>query len=96
MTKIVLEQLVWDDFNHEHIKKHHVAIKEIEQALKHLLVHRKGHNKKIVLIGRAGKRLIAMVLGHEKGNTYYAVSVRDADRKERKLVYEKEGKNKNS
>ena len=92
MTKLRIEQLVWDDFNREHINKHNVAIAEVEEAIIQVLAHRKGRKGKIILIGRAGKRLLAIVLGQEQGNKYYPVSVRDADRKERKLVYEKESK----
>ena len=93
MTKIVLSQLIWDNWNKEHIKIHDVSIEEVEEAISNLLAHRMGHSGKVVLIGRSGKRLIAMVLAKEKGSTYYVVTARDADRKERKLVYEKEDKN---
>ena len=92
MTKIILSQLIWDSWNREHIKKHNVAVEVVEEAVSNLLAHRMGHDGKIVLIGRSDKRLIAMIIAHEEGNKYYVVTARDADRKERKLVYEKEGK----
>lgn len=92
MTRIVLEQLIWDDWNTEHIKKHNVSAREVEEAINNVLAHRMGYDKKIILIGRSGKRLLAMIVAKEKGNKFYPVTVRDADRKERKLVYEKKGK----
>lgn len=90
MTRIRIKQLIWDEWNTEHIKKHGVSREEVEQAVTNIVAHRMGHSKKIILIGRAGNRLIAMIMGHENGNTYYPVTARDADKKERKLVYEKE------
>lgn len=92
MTKITLSQLVWDDWNKKHIKKHTVTVEEIEEAISNIIAHRMGHSRKIIIIGRSGKRLIAMILGREEGNRYYVTTARDADRKERKLVYEKENK----
>lgn len=92
MTRIVLEQLIWNDWNIEHIKKHNVSSKEVEEAISNILAHRMGYGRKIILIGRSGKRLLSMIVAKEKGNKYYPVTVRDADRKERRLVYEKEKK----
>lgn len=90
MTIIKVEQLVWDDFNSEHIKRHGVSKEEIEETLTHLLGHKRGKKGKLILIGRAKKRLISVIIGQEKGNTYYIVTARDAARKEREHVYEKE------
>lgn len=92
MTRITLSQLVWDNWNKQHIKKHGFTIEEIETVISNIVAHRMGHSRKIVIIGRSGKRLIAMILGREEGNKYYVTTARDADRKERKLVYEKENK----
>lgn len=92
MTEIGLSQLIWDQWNIEHIKKHAVRVKEVEEAITNLVAHRLGYGGKIILVGRSGKRLIAMIMAQEEGNTYYLVTARDADRKERRLVYEKETK----
>lgn len=92
MTKIELTQLIWDSWNLEHIKKHNVTVGETEEAVVSISVHRMGHSGKIILIGRSGKRLLAMIMAHKEENKYYIVTVRDADKKERRLAYEKEGK----
>ena len=68
MTKIVLEQLIWDVWNTKHIKKHNVSIRETEEAISNIIAHRMGYDKKIILIGRSGKRLLAMIVAKEKGN----------------------------
>jgi uncharacterized DUF497 family protein len=92
MTRIVVKWLVWDEFNTEHIKKHNVTIEEVETAIKHLVTHKKGKKGKYMLFGRTAKRILALIAGREGENTYYIVSARDADKPERRRVYEKERK----
>jgi len=92
MSKIRIVQLVWDKWNAEHIKKHNVAKSEIEEAISNVNAHRQGHSGRIVLIGRSGTRILAMVLRKIKPDQYYIVTARDADKNERRLLYEKESK----
>ena len=40
MTKIKIEQLIWDEWNKEHIKKHKVAVSEVEEAVQNINAHR--------------------------------------------------------
>ena len=90
MTKIVLRTLVWNTRNVTHIKKHTVTKKEVENAIQHIIAHRRGYKQRIILIGRSEKRLLSIVVSKEKEGRYYIVTARDADKKERSLVYEKE------
>ncbi len=90
MTRIKLEQLVWDSWNIEHIKKHNVTQSEVEQALSQLLAYRQGYQKRIILIGRSGKRILALVVTQKDSHSYYVITARDADKKERQMIYEKE------
>lgn len=92
MTKIKLEQLIWDGWNRKHIKKHSVSVNEVEQAVNNILTHRAGYDGRIILIGRSGDRLLAMIMSLQENHKFYVVTARDADRKERRLVYEKKGK----
>lgn len=89
MTKIRLTQLIWDEWNVVYIKKHKVAIKEAEEAISSIVTHRAGYDGRIILIGRSGKRLLALIMSPEEKKKYYIVTARDADRKERRLVYER-------
>lgn len=93
MTRIHLRSLIWDEWNKEHIKKHNLSTKEVEGAITNIVVHRKGYKSRIILIGRSGKRLISVIVAKEKAKKYYVVTARDADRKEKSLVYEKEKQN---
>lgn len=93
MTSININELIWDSFNKEHIKKHKVTITEAEETIVHIKAHRKGYGNRIILIGRSGKRIISIIVAKEKDKKYYIVTARDADTKERKIVYEKEKQN---
>lgn len=92
MIKITIEQLVWDDWNIKHIKKHKVTKEEIEEAITHIVTHRQGYNRRIMLIGRTGTRILSIVVSKEQLDCYYIVTARDADKKERRKLYEKEKK----
>ncbi len=90
MTKIKISQLIWDEWNTEHIKKHNVTIAEVKEAIQNINAHRKGYAGRILLIGRAGKRTLAIVVVPKENSKYYPVTVRDADKKERRLVRDNE------
>ncbi|MDO8638179.1 MAG: hypothetical protein Q7R43_01275 [Candidatus Daviesbacteria bacterium] len=89
MTRIRIEQLVWDNWNIKHIKKHNVSVSETEEGIINVTAHKQGYNKRIMLIGRSGKRILAILVKAKLGQ-YYIVTARDAGKKERKLLYEKE------
>lgn len=90
MTRIIVKQLIWDEYNTEHINKHHVTVEEVELAIKNIIAHKKGKKGKYLALGRAGKRLISVVIGRERTGVYYPVTARDSEKKERKVIYEKE------
>lgn len=90
MTRIVIKKLSWDEYNKEHIKKHNVSVIEAEYVAKHLIAHKKAKKGRYLLFGRAGSRIITVVVRREKANIYYPVSARDSAKKERRQVYEKE------
>ena len=92
MTKIRISQLVWDGWNLEHIKKHKIEKQEIEEATKNIKAHRKGYVGRMILIGRSGKRILSIIAAKERSNKYYIITARDADKKERRLLYGQESK----
>ncbi len=93
MTRIQLENLIWDLWNIKHIRKHNVLQKEVEEAVTNIIAHRMGYSGRIILIGRSRKRLVSVIISPKGVKTYYLVTARDADKKERQLVYEKEKQN---
>ena len=90
MTKIRISQLIWDGWNKEHIKKHKVTIEEIEEGIQKVNAHRKGYSGRIILIARAGTRILAILVAPKENKKYYLVTVRDADKKERRTLYDNE------
>ncbi len=92
MTRIVVKKLIWDERNVEHIKKHNVTVDEVGSVAKSTLAHRKAKKGRYLIIGRAGKRILSVVLSRQGVGIYYLVTARDADKRERRILYEKEKK----
>ena len=93
MTRIVVRYLIFDKYNLEHIKKHKVTWDEIEKVGKNFIYHRKTHTGRYLLVGRINLRIITIVIRRISTSKYYPVTARDASKKERKNLYEKENKN---
>ncbi len=90
MTRIVIKELIWDEFNTEHIKKHNVSKKEVEQIAKNIIAHKKAKLGRYLIFGRTESRIISVAVSRRKLGVYYPVMARDSAKKERKIVYEKE------
>jgi len=90
MTRITVKCLVFDEYNLEHIKKHNVTREEVKKIGKNFLYHRKTHTGRYLAVGRTGKRIITLVIRRISVGKYYLVTARDASKKERKDIYEKE------
>ena len=95
MTGIKIKEIVWDDWNKEHIKKHDLTVEEVECAVSNFLGHKNGNKGRYILIGRSGKRLLSIIIKRIDKCVYYIVTARDSDKKERRIAYGKE-KPKNS
>lgn len=48
MTKIKINQLIWDEWNREHIKKHNVTPQQVEEALLKVVAHKRGYGGRVV------------------------------------------------
>ena len=90
MTNVKVKELVWDDYNVEHIKKHDVMKEEAEKVAKNLIAHKVGKKGRYIAIGRSGTRLLSLVLNRKGLGVYYVVTARDSSKKERREIYEKE------
>ena len=71
MTRIRIKELVWDEYNVEHIKKHNVSIAEAEEAVKNLKAHKAGKKGRYIAIGRSGTRLISLIVRRVSIGVYY-------------------------
>ena len=90
MTRIVIRVLIWSEWNKHHITKHHVTVEEVEIATLHFLAHKHGYKGRYIILGRSNKRILAIIVKREKTSIYRVITARDADKNERRKVYEKE------
>jgi len=84
MVKVRVSQLIWDDWNINHIKKHNVKSSEVEKTLSFKTKTLKSYKGRFLVLGRCGERLLTIVIAQEKNNKYYVVTARDMSKKERR------------
>ena len=92
MTRIKVKQLIFDIWNIRHIKKHKIKPEEIIEAGANLIYHRKTYKGRYLAVGRSGKKLVSFVIKRKGPGRYYLVTARNASKKEREKVYDKQKK----
>ncbi len=92
MTRIRIKSVTWSEWTINHIQKHAVTVAEAEEAIAGFLAHKHGYKGRYIIIGRSGTRILSVIVKREKEGVYRLITVRDADKKERKLIYDKEDK----
>jgi uncharacterized DUF497 family protein len=81
-------EIAWDERNKNHILKHGINKKEVENALNgDIYVKREG--EVYLVIGESFERIIFIVLVERGGNKVYPITARDADVKMKKLYTRK-------
>jgi hypothetical protein len=92
---MIKNKLVWDKWNKNHIKKHQVTVKEVEEAYKNKIFEISSYlGRKIIFGKQKNNRLLTIVISFAKQKEPYVVSARDTSKKERKVLYEKTKTNK--
>ncbi len=89
-----IAMLVWDDWNREHISKHHVTSAEAEEAVSGDPIASQGYKGRLVLTGPTSTgRMLTVVIGGVPGQagSYYVFSARPASREERTRYHEQTG-----
>lgn len=82
--KVILR---WNDWNKEHIKKHKVTKKEVEEAFSTKPVKIKTYKNRLLVLGKTKSgRLLTIIVSDEKRP--FVISARDISRKERRIYYE--------
>ena len=90
---IVINELVWDEYNLNHIQKHDVAQLEIVEASQKIKSVLGGKKDRLLVVGVTKKnRTITFILEKKGENKYYLVTARDTSRVERRLINEKNSK----
>ncbi len=82
----VIERLIWDVWNTEHIAIHGVTRNDVEEAIRADTVARATYKNRILVLGPSRGRLLAVVIGPvpDQPGAYYTFSARPASRSERR------------
>lgn len=92
--EIIITELIWDDWNTEPIARHTVVPDEVELSLTdEYAVFLKAKLGRVMVLGRAGERLISIVMNEQdtKGQ-FYVITARDMSKKERAFYRTQKGK----
>ena len=82
-------KLIWDDWNINHIKKHQVSKKEVEEIYESKSIKKQTHLDRILILGKTQEgRLLTIVISDDKIKGSYVVSARNMSRKERRYYNE--------
>ena len=82
--------LVWDDWNVDHIAKHGVSVEEVEEAVRDPRAKmRKLSKNRYVLIGSAWGRILTIFLDPIGKWKYYVVTARDSTEREKRIYKRK-------
>ena len=82
--------LVWDAWNRQHINKHNVTVKEVQEAYEAEFGRSSRYENRQAIYGRTkNDRLITIIVSFGKQERPYVVTARDISSKERRTYYEK-------
>lgn len=82
---MLIKNLIWDEWNIEHIAKHGVKPEEIEEICKTKHRLNKWKNKTYRVIGQtSGTRYLTIFLAPRTKNNYYPITARDSTKREKR------------
>lgn len=90
---MIVKQLVWDEWNVEHIARHGVIPREAEEVCQNnKYIVRESYKDRLMLIGPTStERILIVVVAPKPEGVHYVVTARPADRKERRLYQLEKG-----
>jgi uncharacterized DUF497 family protein len=78
-------ELVWDDWNEEHVARHNVTRREVEEVcFGRAFVVRMRRSRYRVVGQTEGGRYLTVILDSRQGREFYVVTARDAVEPERR------------
>lgn len=82
---MIIRKLVWDEWNIDHIARHNVEPEEVEQACMSKNLFTKARSGLYRLIGQSDDgRYLTILLAPRLSDSFYPVTARDSDKKERR------------
>ena len=89
---LVVQRLVWDEWNTAHIARHDVFPDEVEEVCHNDPIVSETYNDRLRVIGLTGSgEILTVILAPEDEDVYYVVTARPASRKERQLYRAQKG-----
>lgn len=90
---IFIRRLIWDAWNVAYIARHAVLPEDVEQVCHGDFIVRPTYGERLLVIGPtpAGRVLAAVLDPEGAEGSYYVVTARPADRKERALYRREQG-----
>jgi uncharacterized DUF497 family protein len=88
-----IHDLLWDDWNTEHIDRHHVSPDEVDEVCLGMsaYVSRAGRTRYQIIGPSYSGRLLVVFLDRLETGVFYPVTARDASDRERRLFQRKRG-----
>lgn len=85
LVVLIIEKLIWNKENVDHIKKHDVTKVEVNQVVKKDYKNQPTYGNRLMIFGKTkkGRRLTVILIEKEKNN-YLVITARDMSKKERK------------
>lgn len=81
-----IDELIWDEWNTEHIKKHGVAREEVEEVCYSQFHISRSKAKTYRIVGQSlDGRYLTVILARRNTNKFYPVTARSASNSETKL-----------
>jgi uncharacterized DUF497 family protein len=89
-----IDELEWDEWNLEHIKKHGITVSEVEEATGGDAIYRASYKNRLLLTApTSAGQMVTVVIGESPHKRYrwYVFSARPASRVERREYAERKG-----
>lgn len=82
---MIIKKLVWDEWNADHIGRHHVNQEEVVEVCRSKNIFTRGRGGSYKVIGQADSgRYLTIILSPRAGGYFYPMTARDADNKEKR------------
>ncbi|OGK13373.1 hypothetical protein A3A93_03390 [Candidatus Roizmanbacteria bacterium RIFCSPLOWO2_01_FULL_38_12] len=80
-----ISSLIWDHWNADHIKKHNVTCKEVEELCSGKHKQQPTYKQRVLIIGKIKSgRALTVVLTEQSPGRCYVITARDTSKKERR------------
>ncbi len=85
LVVLIIEKLIWNKVNIDHIKKHDVTRVEVNQVVKKDYKNQPTYGNRLMIFGKTKKgRSLTVILIEKEKNNYLVITARDMSKKERK------------